>query len=508
MVARREFGRAANLRRREPVKMWANPFDGAGNDAYSSRYAPYEQSPDDELSMGLPALRARSADLVRNDPIAYGILDVICRNVVGTGPRFRSTHPNPEISDKLDAFFSEWRKVAGWDGVSAWKQVCDGIIHAANVSGDVLVLWPDVGDGTGPRIDVVDARRIDTPSTHPEAATCRLGVGYDKYGRVLGYYVRKDADVSGGADRDKFYWFPARKNGRVNAFLFKRPGIGRPRQSRGIPLLAPAIHDLKDCRDYRRTEVRRAAQAAKVVTIIKTPDPKAIADAFENATISDDSDQSLDQLLGRAYGNTPDGTIMSLGLGEDAIVVQPPPVNSGFGGYIESINRAIAPCTGYPAEEVFRLWKDINFSNAKAIQLLSKAATRDWREDFSPILEATARLMIQYAWATGALGRIPFSAELYAHKWSFDEREWIDLAKEVKANAEAVQTSQRSIVEICASVGRNVYEVVDENLAVEKYEAEQRAKLGIPKMDPKATAQPDPEETKEKPEDPSEDDDV
>ena len=483
--------------------MWANPFDGAGNDAYSSRFDPVEQAPDADLSMGLPKLRARSMDLVRNDPIAYGILDVICRDVVGSGPRFRSTHKDEKVRAAIDAYFSSWSRVAGWDGVSTLKQVFDGMVNAANLSGDVLILWPDVGDGTGPRIDMVDARRIDTPSTHPECATCRLGAGYDKFGRVLGYYVRKDADEGGSNRREDFYWFPARKNGRINAYLFKRPGVYRPRQSRGIPLLGPAIHDLKDCREYRRTEPRRATQAAKIVTIVETPDPKAIADAFENATLGEEGDGALDQMLGRAYGNTPDGSIMSLGLGERATVVTPPPVNAGYWTYVEGQLRTIAPCTGFPAEEIFKLYKDMNFSNNKGLQLLVREAIRDWREGFLVILEETARLGIQYAWATGVLGRIPFSADLYAHKWAFDEREWIDRPKEVKANAEAIATGQASIIEICAATGKNAREVVDENLSIEKYEAEQRERMGIPKA-AADSQKPQPEDAKTK----EEDDDV
>lgn len=483
--------------------MWANPFDGAGNDAYSSRFDPIEQAPDSDLSMGLPKLRARSMDLVRNDPIAYGILDVICRDVVGSGPRFRSTHKDEKVRAAIDAYFSSWSRVAGWDGVSTLKQVFDGMVNAANLSGDVLILWPDVGDGTGPRIDMVDARRIDTPSEHPECATCRLGVGYDKFGRVLGYYVRKDADEGGSNRREDFYWFPARKNGRINAYLFKRPGVYRPRQSRGIPLLGPAIHDLKDCREYRRTELRRATQAAKIVTIVETPDPKAIADAFENATLGEEGDGALDQMLGRAYGNTPDGSIMSLGLGERATVVTPPTVNAGYLAYVEGQLRTIAPCTGFPAEEIFKLWKDLNFSNSKGIQLLVREAIRDWREGLLVILEETARLGIQYAWATGVLGRIPFSVDLYAHKWAFDEREWIDRPKEVGANAEAIATGQASIIEICAATGKNAREVVDENLSIEKYEAERREILGIPKAAP-GSQKPGPKDAETK----EEDDDV
>lgn len=104
---------------------------------------------------------------------------------------------------------------------------------------------------------------------------------------------------------------------------FPAPSVGRPRQSRGLPLLTPAIHDLKDLREYRKTEVRRATQAAKHTLIIETPDPKQISDAFENAEAVGQGD-SIDHLLGRSYGSIPDASMIALGLGEKATVANPP----------------------------------------------------------------------------------------------------------------------------------------------------------------------------------------
>ena len=171
-----------------PKMFGGNAYDGASTDAYSQRWAINETAPDAELAQSLPALRSRSADLARNNPLAYGVIDTYQRNVVGRGPRWRSMAPG--IADVIECHVSRWRKTAGWDGVSSLMDVLNTAISAASICGDVLAIWPDVGDGSEPRIDLVDARRIDTPSdSTPECASCRLGVGYDKYGRVLGYYV-------------------------------------------------------------------------------------------------------------------------------------------------------------------------------------------------------------------------------------------------------------------------------------------------------------------------------
>lgn len=485
---------------------FANPFDGAATDPYSSRYTQTSGHPDREIAGALPQLQARSIDLYRNNSLAYGVLDTIAQGVVGRGPRPRFLSTQAESLSKL---FAEWSTTAGWDGVSTWSEMCSAMVHASCLSGDVLVLWPDVGDGTGPRIDLVDAARIDTPSTHPECPTCRLGVGYDKYGRVLGYYVRKSEDPGVGGERDDYSWFPLTKNGRVNARLFKRPAVGRPRQSRGLPLLTPAIHRLRDLDEHSRIELRRAAQASKVHTIVKTPDPKAISDAFENAEVTGESG-SLQELLGRSYGNTPDGSIMVLGLGEDATVSTPPQVNGGLGDYHESHLREIAGATGFPFEEVFKLYAKLNFSNARTIRLMAKAGYRNWRDKMEAgALTPTVALLVQYWWANGLLGRIPWSKDLLSVSWDWDEMEWVDPAKEVKANAEAIATGQKSIVDVCASQGKDARAIMAENLQMESEEMKMRVTLGLPPKGqlPAPAAPPEQPDAPEPPDD-MEDDDV
>lgn len=466
-----------NARRIIQPLAFSRPFDGAATDPYSSRFTQTSGHPDQEIAGDLPSLQARSIDLYRNNSLAYGVLDTIAQGVVGRGPRPRFLSSQAETLSKL---FAEWSTTAGWDGVSTWAEVCSGLVNASCLSGDVLILWPDVGDGTGPRIDLVDAARVDTPATHPECPTCRLGVGYDKFGRVMGYYVRKSEEPGMGGERSMFSWFPLNKNGRINARLFKRPAVGRPRQSRGLPLLTPAIHRLRDLDEHSRIELRRAAQASKVHTIVKTPDPKALSDAFENATITGESPE-LEALLGRSYGNTPDGSIMVLGLGEDAMVSTPPQVNGGLGDYHESHLREIAGATGFPFEEVFKLYAKLNFSNARTIRLMAKAGYRNWRDKMETgALTPTVSLLVAYWWANGYLGRIPWSADLARVSWDWDEMEWVDPAKEVKANAEAVDTNQKSIQDICASQGKDWKAVVTQNVEAEAFEAELRAKVGLP----------------------------
>ena len=172
-------------------------YDAAQRGAWDARWNPKDESPDAELVRDLPRLRERCIDLVRNDPLAYGVISTISHNVVGRGPRPRSLHPDANVQAALDALWWAWAPHAGWDGMSTWGDQMRGLVQAACMSGDVGVLWPDVGDGTGPRIDLVDARRIDTPKDKtPEVESCRLGVGYDKYGRTQGLYIAMVASTA------------------------------------------------------------------------------------------------------------------------------------------------------------------------------------------------------------------------------------------------------------------------------------------------------------------------
>ena len=462
-------------------------YDGASTDAYSQRWGTYETAPDAELSQSLPALRSRSADLVRNNALAYGIIDTLQQGVIGRGPRWKSRSTYAGIIDEL---FAKWAKSAAWDGVSSWMELGNDLVSACCISGDVLVIWPDVGDGSEPRIDLVDARRIDTPSDKtPECATCRLGVGYDRYGRVLGYYVKASDDA--GTLRENFRWFPLNRGGRVNARLFRRPSVRRPRQSRGVGILAPILHQLKEVPAYLLTENRRATQAAKNFVIVSTPDPKAISDAFENVETSA-GEVGIDDLMGRSFGNIPDGSMMVLGLGESAQIAQPPMVNGGIGDYVEAQLRACASAVGLPFEEAFRLYAKLNFSNARTIRLMAKAAYRNWRDKVEGTLcDPTIRLLVQYWWARGAFGRIPWSEDLVSGSWAWDEMEWVDPLKEANANSEAIATNQKSLQQVTASQGADWRQIIADNVEAEAYEAELRAAAGLPpKNNPDALSDP------------------
>lgn len=464
-------------------------YDAADRKAWDARWSPQDETPDAELARDLPRLRERCIDLVRNDPLAYGVVDKIAVSVVGTGPRIRSLAKSQAVRERIESLLWDWSKRAGWDGVSSLARVCYGAVHASLMSGDVGILWPDVGDGTEPKIDLVDARRIASPTdSTPDASSSRLGVGYDKYGRVVGLYIAKGEASSG--NRDNFRWYPRIKNGRINAHLFRRPGIMRPRQSRATPMFAPAALDLKDLREYRRTETRRAQAASKNTLAIETPDPKSISDAFENITLEGDvSADGIKELLGRSYGTMPDGNMIVLGMGEKATPIQPPPVNGGVGSYMDAMARAISGCTGLPHEEAMSFYHGLNFSNARTIRLMAKTVYGVWRMFISDeLLAPTVELLVRYWWATGALGRIPWSADLVEHETHWDAQEYVDPVKETSANSEGMATGQKSIVEVCAERGRDWRQVLDENLQAEAYEMERRKALGLPPREVKANS--------------------
>lgn len=261
-------------------------------------------------------------------------------------------------------------------------------------------------------------------------------------------------------------------------------------------MFASAALDLKDSREYRRTEVRRAQRAAKDVYIFTTPNPKEVADALENVRMQAqaeglDADAVAESMLGRSYGTVPDGNTVIAALGETVTAVQQPPVNGGVGDYLKAMRRSIAGCTELPAEEVFCDYSGLNYSNARTIRTLSDAVYKRWQDSLEDaVCSPTWTLLVRYWWATGALGNIAWSDDLAAHEWSWDKIEWVDPAKEVGANAEAMETNQKSIVEICAERGRDWKQVLRENLQAEAEEAEMRREMGLPEKNAASAALP------------------
>jgi capsid protein len=101
------------------------------------------------------------------------------------------------------------------------------------------------------------------------------------------------------------------------------------------------------------------------------------------------------------------------------------------------------------------------------------------------------------------LGQIPWTPDLAAAGWEWDEMEWVDPSKETSANAEAMATGQKSIVEVCAGRGADWRVVQDQNLEAEAREIARREELGLP---PKASSVPTAPTVPQDPEDPEDSD--
>ena len=263
-----------------PMAM-ANAFDGAATDAYSMRYTQTSAHPDEEAAQALPVLRARAVDLYRNDPLAYGVISTIRRGVVGSGPRRGPWH-QPRLPGGLPSF--------GRDSSSPQ----DGTVLAPGQTSAMALWMPPAYLATSwyySRMLATEPGRGSILSMLHESTRqaiglrvcdvppwCRLRQIRARHG-VLCPQIRVPADRR-SAQRLQLVSPGPKWPGQCSTIP---PSIGWPSSSVSrITLLTPAIHDLKDLREYRKTEVRRATQAAKHTLIIETPDPKSISDAFEN----------------------------------------------------------------------------------------------------------------------------------------------------------------------------------------------------------------------------------
>lgn len=422
----------------------AGQWNGARKDRRGIKnWATLTGSADADMLFDLPALRERSRDLTRNNPLALGAVNTVTTSAVGTG---LSLNVQPELS------------VLGWseDQAAEWAQrvesefrawagnprACDAsktqdfysmqalAFRSAMESGDLFALLPMVSEKHsvyGTRIHLIEADRVSNSKNATDTDTLAGGVEMDRYGAPVNYHIMRSHP--GGLSRKPSEWdvVPAfgAKSGRRNVVhLFDRR---RPGQSRGFPYLAPVIEHLKQLSQYTEAEIAAAVVAGMFTVFVKTEGGNGLDIGADNLA-PPGSDIKL--------GN---GAIIDLSGGEDISTANPGRPNTAFDPFIQAILRQVGVALEIPFE------------------LLIKHFTASYSAARAALLEAWRFFKIKRAWLAGqfcqpvyeawleeavALGRIdapgffddPYLRAAYlGTEWIGDAPGQIDPYKEIQA---------------------------------------------------------------------------
>ena len=289
MAASRAGSARATLARRAPmaaIKMFSRGgYNGARTDRPALReWTPLVGGPNGDTLADLPALRARSADLERNAPLATGVVNTNVTSTVGTGiaPHSRVDRAFLGLSDEqADAWERDAERIFAW---WAESRACDiagrldfygmqGLALRSNlVRGDVFAVKRFVeraGDLLATRVQLVEADRVSTPIGTLETDRFMGGVEFDENGVQVRVHIR---DSHPGEWSGSPTWVPEVVYGQATGQrrVLHVMDMLRINQARGVPYLAPVMEALKQLDRYSEAEIMAAVVNSFFAVFIKS----------------------------------------------------------------------------------------------------------------------------------------------------------------------------------------------------------------------------------------------
>jgi lambda family phage portal protein len=402
-----------------------------------------------EISGALVTLRDRSRHMTRNNGWARRAVEAIVKHTVADG-----IQPAPvgalEKTKQVKNIWGAWANstACDWYEKNTFYGLQELAMRAIVEGGDVLILkrWvkPDADNPVPLKLQLLEGDQLDhTKNSSNDKGIARLGVQYDKDGRLLGYwlfdYHPGDGSVFGMANDSRF----VSKSDVLHAFEVLRIG-----QCRGIPVGVSSFMKMSDFSDYEDAQLvkqRVAACFAAFVTGSEDKTPEEVE-------------------------NLEPGVVEYLETGEMVEFSNPPTV-SDYDSYSVNILRGIAAAYGITYEMLTMDYSRVNFTSGRMAKIDVTANFKSWQYNMIvPQLCAPVWQWFIDACITAGLLTHPVKAE-----WTAPRVQQLDPVKETDAQVTKIKAGLATISETIRETGREPEELFEEY----KQDVERLKKLGL-----------------------------
>lgn len=454
-------------------------WKGAESSRLYSDWVAQLLSPDDEIRGDLRSLRARGRELERNNPYAGAFVDLVTTNVLGPhGPRRRAQvrdaagNLDEPVNDVLDEAWLEYSEgPVTTDGLMCMAEFQHLQLETVAREGEAFnraYIGADLPHGLalqGIDPDLVD----DTYNLGGAGFEIRMGVEVDERGRRIGYHVL-DYPYSAGS----------RGRGRVRVpgeqvdhqFRIKRSG-----QTRGVTWLARVMHVLHQLDGYQEAELTHSRAGAAQMGFIEWDEASLAAGARTDPLPNADDQAGGTQ--GSATGAPGEPrvvmdaeplTVRELAPGQSFKEWSPDHPTTAYPSFVKA--NLAATATGLLVSYM-SLANDpgaANYSSMRSALLLERdlwLKLQAWwiRRSYMPICDR----WLQTAFLTGRL-RLPGgdwrryrSALWIPRRW-----QWVDPLKDAQAAETLLRLRLTSHTRICAELGTDFEEILEERAADSK----------------------------------------
>ncbi len=415
-------------------------------------------APTEHLRWQLPILRARSRNIISNNPLATSAAEKWVSNLIGKGIRPVWNTDQPELNVFLNNLWAESAHEFDADGLLDIYGIQALVAREMFESGEVLTRFRTrrLSDGLNVplQVQMIEADYLpETLSRAPNGsgADVRCGIEFNSIGQRRGYWLHKSHPLESFGNTTGDYQLIPAKN-ILHTYEVKRAG-----QLRGIPKLAGVLLKLYDLDSYDEAELIRKKTAALFAGFVTK----------QESLTDEECEREAD------FQDMEAGTIHYLDEGED-IKFTTPPSDSSYTDYVKTQQRDISVGAGVTYEQLTGDLSNVNYSSLRAgllefrrnIEMHQQAFVHQW-------LRPVVKRWLETAALAGKIDFRDYTANPAKYlKINFvaPRFEQIDPTKETSSDVSEVRAGFTSRGEIVARRGRTV----------EELDREIRAERGIP----------------------------
>lgn len=399
------------------------------------------------------SLRQRARYAAANNPWAANAAGSFVANLVGTGIKPQSQHPNAQVRRLLNARYERWTDEADADGLTDFQGMQALAVRAMFVDGEAFIRMETTEDGRL-RLRMIPAEQVDASLTRVLENGARIvaGIEFDAANKRTAYHVMPARPGDVGASLT-----PVRVPAENMIHLFQPLAPGQVRGISGLHPVLLRLHELDQTEDAQLVRQKVAALFAGFIL-----DGEGGAAGFE-ATGTMAGPSVLD-------GGLEPGTLKVLPPGKDIRFSDPAQVGD-VPDFIKSQLRGIAAGMGIPYEMLTGDLSAVNYSSIRAGLVEFRRRVEQVQHStlvFQFLRPVWRRLVLLQVMA----GELPMPAitsdadSLYAVKWITPGFDWVDPKKDAEADAIAVANGFKSRREVVAARGYDV-EALDEEIAAD-----------------------------------------
>lgn len=430
-------------------KPQAKSYEGATTGRRLGHWGLSSAGPNTAIGDSLNHLRARSRDLIRNNPWVANGFRSLASNLIGCGITPRWVLDDTALKEKIQQRWLEWTNEADLDGRCDFYGLQFLIAQTLMQSGEALVrVIPQkmIHKSIVPlQIQVLEPDfLIDTPS-YSNGATIKMGIELNQQGKRMAYHLHERHP--GEADNVNIGTIRIPAKDILHVYRLERPG-----QLRGVPWVSSVLLKLRELDQYEDAELVRKKTAALFAGFITEASPD-----FGQGFNQCDPDQYPELAL-------EPGTLRRLAPGENIEFSEPTDVGGSYEVWIKQQLRAVAAGMGVTYEQLTGDLHGVNYSSIRAglIEFRRQIECLQHHMIIHQLCQPIATRWTHYAVLSGALEIDDYfdnPTKYHRIQWQPPGWDWVDPLKDIQAEVLAMQHNLKARQDIIAKYGMDAEEV-------------------------------------------------